>query len=226
MSDEDVEKLKRELSKDQFTLSDYDIVGSGLSETFRPKPSVSDVRNLNLQLPPPWSENRNMVLRFLNPIFDSVYKCPGRNTPQCCGAEVTQTCRPNWIEKEDIQWYALRINSLLSNVDDKICGGKAPAAAMADEAFELGTLFEEARLKFLWDVEAKIGKKIRKGGKEGGGKRRGPYRKSPEMTVAAVNALRAKGLPLMAACSVVAEQQRVSLQTIRKEYSKTVVRTL
>ena len=90
-----------------------------------------------------------------------------KKIPQCCGADVTQTCRPNWVEKKDIQWYALRIKSLLSSVDDKIRRDNAPAAAMADEAFELGALFEEARLKFLWDYEAKIGRKIRKGGKTG-----------------------------------------------------------
>ena len=168
-----------------------------------------------------------MILRFLNPIFDSVYKCPGRNTPQCCGAEVTQTCRPNWVEREDIQWYALRIKSLLSNVDDKIRRDNAPAATMADEAFELGTLFEEARLKFLWDVEAKIGKKIRKGGKTGGDMRRGanPYRKPSDITVAAVDALRAQGVPQMVAYSIVAEQQDVSIHTVRKDYGKTVIRT-
>jgi hypothetical protein len=95
-------------------------------------------------------------------------------------------------------------------------------ALMADEAFELGCLFQEALTKFRWDDHAKRGEKTVNAAKEGGRLRRNanPRRKDPDETFAAVEAL----LPTMSlskAYAVVAKQQGVSVQTIRKEFRRT-----
>ena len=205
------------------TVKDPDgkVVGSGISETTRISiRGVEAVARLT-NPPPPWFENRQMVVALFSPIFDRSHQCPGREMPQCCQADTGQSCFPNWREREDPEWYAQQINIYLSRVNDRTGQqGLLAAGLAADEAFELGCLFTEARLKFQWDVHAKRGEKIARAAKLGGDSRRSsnPARRSTEETVIAVDALIEQGIAPMTAYRRIAKSQGVGTETIRKEY--------
>ncbi len=94
-----------------------------------------------------------------------------------------------------------------------------PALA-ADEAFELGCMFQEALIKFRWDKAAKVGEKVIGGGKAAGSGRRfaRDERLGHEETISAVKALLVQGIRKMEAYRRVADQQGVTAQTIGKEY--------
>lgn len=210
-----LEKLKREMFREKAHLAAVKTVGSGISESKTVSvPLLALHEHLDgrheLESPPPWFENQAMVMQLIGPILNRVRKCPG-----------SKSCFPNWREREDPEWYAQKINMLLSRVNNRISqqGDLVPALA-ADEAFELGSLFTEALIKFQWDQHAKRGEVTIKAAAKGGDARRAsfPGRLPPDETVAAVDALLATGKPKMVAYSLVAEQQGVTQQTIAKEY--------
>ena len=161
------------------------------------------------------------MVELFSPIFDRSHQCPGREAPQCCRAEAGQSCFPNWREREDPEWYAQQINIYLSRVNGLIGEqGQLATGLTADEAFELGCLFTEARLKFQWDVHAKRGETIAKAAKSGGDSRRGsnPARRSTEETARAVEALLGQGIAPMNAYRRIAKSQGIKPDTVRKEY--------
>lgn len=206
---------------DTFKDPDEKVVGSGISETTRISiRGVEAVARLT-NPPPPWSENRQMVVELFSPIFDRSHQCPGREMPQCCQAGTGQSCFPNWREREDSEWYAQQINIYLSRVNGRIGQrGQFATGLTADEAFELGCLFTEARLKFQWDVHAKRGETIAKAAKSGGDSRRSsnPARRSTEETARAVEALLGQGIAPMNAYRRIAKSQGIKPDTVRKEY--------
>jgi hypothetical protein len=215
--DERIEWAKREMFGDKVDLARHQIVGSTISETLRISlPVLADPDRL-ANLPPPWTENRDMIVRLFSPILDRSRTCPGKDKRSCCHASENQTCFPKWRERKDPEWYAQQINIHLSMVNGRIGqnGPLVPALA-ADEAFELGQLFAEALIKFRWDKHAKRGLKTLKSAKIGGENRRVP-RLSPSEIAAAVDAYVTAGKPKMAAYSLVAGEQRVSAETIRND---------
>lgn len=223
-SSDPIVSAKREAFGDKADLASVNTVGSGVSESTRMSLNLFHDPGLLEGLPTPWTENRDMIMRLFGPIFERSPQCPGRERAQCCQANQGQACFPNWREREDPEWYALKINSYLSVVNARIVQeGPLVAAVAADEAFELGCLFIEALIKFRWDSDAQRGAKIAVGAKLGGEMRRDANRNrwTPEETITAVEQLLANGIKPMAAYKTVADRQGVSEQTIRKEYRVT-----
>ena len=216
-------KLIEELMAAHLGEARTEIAGSGISETRKVSADLAP-RLFSARLAQqPWRENREMIEQLFTPIFQRSWACPGHDKVQCCQAQPGEACCPNWLEREDPEWYAREINSYLSLVNQRVKSGtQASAALAADEAFELGCLFTEALIKFQWDAHAKRGKGTLESATEGGKNRRhaNPYRLSAEETVAAVDDLLASGMAKMAAYSTVAEQQQVGLGTIRKEHNR------
>lgn len=199
------------------------IAGSGISETRKVSADLAP-RLFSARLAQqPWRENRDMIEQLFTPIFQRSWACPGRGKVQCCQAQPGEACCPNWLEREDPEWYAREINSYLSLVNQRVKSGTPASAALAaDEAFELGCLFTEALIKFQWDAHAKRGKGTLESATEGGQSRRhaNPYRLSAEETVAAIDDLIASGMGKGAAYGIVAEQQHVESRTVGKEYNR------
>lgn len=221
----DEEDFPTKLIKERMTTyvgeSKIEITGSGISETRKVSAELApQLFNARL-MQQPWSENPAMIVKLFTPIYQRSLACPGRDKGQCCQAQSGETCCPNWLEREDPEWYAREINIYLSLVQQRVeSSTPASAALAADEAFELGCLFTEARIKFQWDAHAKRGKVTLDSAAQGGRSRRkaNPKRLSLEATVAAVDTLIAQGVRKMAAYSIVAEQQGVETRTIGKEY--------
>ena len=200
-----------------------EITGSGISETKKVSAKLAPQLFSVWLTQQPWRENREMIEQLFTPIYQRSGACPGRDKGQCCQVKPGEVCSPNWLEREDPEWYAREINRYLSLVNQRLKSATPITAALAaDEAFELGSLFTEALIKFQWDAHAKRGKGTLDSAAEGGRRRRGANscRFSVEETVAAVDALIAQGSPKMAAYSIVAEQQRVDARTIGKEYKR------
>tara|TARA_B110001454_G_scaffold211112_1_gene226377 strand:- start:4480 stop:5013 length:534 start_codon:yes stop_codon:yes gene_type:complete len=174
-------------------------------------------------MPLPWTENPNMIISVFENYFRRSRICPGTDDPRCCHALAGKNCFPNWVEREDPEWFAQKINLLLSQVNDRIQqeGSLVPALA-ADEAFELGCLFTEAILKFRWEPHTLRGLSSITSGRTGGPIRKAnnQKRRQAEVTVMNVDDLIALGTPKMKAYKIISEQQGVSAQTIRKEYNK------
>lgn len=221
------EEMKRERFGEKAHLATIKTTGSGISETKTiSAPLLAFYEDhqdgcQNLEQAAPWSENPAMIEKLMGPILDRVRRCPGSKAEQCCHAEPGQSCFPNWREREDPEWYALQIHLRLGQVNNRISGeGKIVTALAADAGFELGSLFTEALIKFRWDKAAKVGGKVIEGGREAGeGRRKAkPNRLGSEETIAAVDAMLEQGIGKMEAYQRVADQQGVSLQTIRKEY--------
>ena len=226
-NEEKIERAKREMFGEKVEFARDEVIGSGISETTRIALDAFhafhpfDDGERVIEMTTPWVENRAMIVRLFGPVFARRAKCPGRDRPQCCRAEQRQACYPNWQAREDPEWYAQQINVYLSQVEDRL-RDVTPVTALlaADEAFELGCLVTEARIKFRWDESAKRGAKSDAGSRLGGSKRRdaNKLRKSPEETISAVDALLDQGRQKKAAYGEVAAQQGVSIETIRKEY--------
>jgi hypothetical protein len=218
-----IKQAKIDAFGDKAHLAGHQTVGSTISETTRISLDIILDPDLIANMPLPWTENRDMIIRAFTEIFHRSYICPGADKPQCCSAATGKTCFPKWQEREDPEWYAQKINLLLSQVNDRIQqeGEQVPALA-ADEAFELGRLFAEAVIKFNWDKHAKRGLKSVTSGKLGGPARKANNRKRrlPEVTVMNVDRLIALGTPKIKAYEIIAKEQEVSMQTIRKEYSE------
>lgn len=220
----DIERLKRAVFGDKAELARVETIGSGVSEFTRiTLPVLAAPELVNRPTPPPWAEYCAMIARQIEPILGQARTCPGMMHPACCHAEPGRACFPNWREHEDPPWYALQINILLSLVNQRIAGRSTLAPGLAAEnAFELGCLYIEASIKFRWDEHAKRGEKVVTGARRGGDEQRSARlgRLTTEQTVAAVKALLAVGTRRMAAYSIVAEQQGVTLQTIAKEFQR------
>ena len=197
------------------------VVGSGISETKRVSWSVADGRNRLDAMLPPWVENREMIVSLFTPAFERSFCCPGRQSEQCCQANDGDACFPKWREREDPEWYACAISTLLTQVNGRVLeqGTLVPALA-ANEAFELGCLFTEALIKFRWDKHAKRGLSTLNSAKSGGKAKKSANlaRRSAAGTVQAVDALVSTGSSLTSAYRKVAKQQFVTEQTIAKEY--------
>lgn len=222
-----IDGMAQEMFGRKSHLATIKTTGSGISETktmSAPLLAVyEDLQNerQSLELSAPWSETRAMIVKLMGPILDCVRKCPGLYSEKCCHAEPGRSCFPKWREREDPEWYALKIHQSLGQVDVRIAGeGKLVPALAADEAFELGCLYQEALIKFRWDKAVKVGEKVIGGGKAAGDCRRfaNSKRLSREETTAAVDALLAQGKTKMVAYGLVADQQGVTAQTIGKEY--------
>lgn len=225
MTDEEqIARAKRDGFGDKADLVKTKVVGSGISETTTVSLNLIDHPELLDRMPAPWTENPDMVVRLFDPVLKSSYKCPGSDRAQCCHVVAEQACTlPNWREREDPEWYAQRLNMYLSQVNRRIRdGGQLASALVADEAFELGQLFTEALNKFRWDAHAQSGKASSEGGKKGVERRIQGFlwRESDEATVAAVDALLAKGMQKKAAYSKEADRQQLKPDTIRKRYSQ------
>lgn len=220
-NDDPIERIKRDVFGDKADLAEVSVTGSGISETRSISLNVlHDLERLE-RTPAPWTENRDMIVALLTPIFERSWQCPGRSDARCCQAEGDGACFPNWREREDSEWYAQAINLLLSQVNARIAQEDPLVPALAaDEAFELGCLFTEALIKFRWDDHAKRGQKTVASAKLGGDTKRNANhaRRSPTETVAAVDALLTAGVKAMQAYRRVASAQGVGEQTIRKEY--------
>lgn len=191
------EAMAQEMFGEKAHLATMKTTGSGTSETTTisaPLAAVfEDYENTNIYLrsSEPWAENRAMIVKLMGPILDRARTCPGLNSEQCCHAEAGRSCFPRWREKGDPEWYALQIHRLVSNVDARIAAeGKLVPALAADEAFELGCLFQEALISFRWDKAAKVGEKVIGGGRAAGNDRRfaRDKRLGYEETIAAVDA--------------------------------------
>ena len=194
-----------------------EVVGSGISQATRISFDLLSNPELLGTLPPPWVANRAMIVKLFTPIYERSFQCPGRTRQQCCQSVSGQSCRPNWREREDAEWYAQAINTNLSMIDQRLQSVTSITADVAaDEAFELGCLFTEALIKFRWDRHAKRGKLTVESASLGGQGRR--KRPNTEMTVHAVDALIAQGKSPTRAYAAVGAQQGVTEQTIRKEY--------
>ena len=207
-------------TKGKADLAEMTVVGSGISETKRVSAVYHGPRG-HEGTPPAWIENRDMVVELFTPIFQRSLQCPGRDQAQCCQEADGQACSPNWREREDLEWYAQNINMLLTQVNSRIEETAGCSAALAaDEAFELGCLFTEALNKIRWDNDAKRGAKTLDSARSGGKARKSAnaHRRSVAVTFAAVEALLLSGMGLTAAYRKVAKQQRVTDQTIAKEY--------
>lgn len=219
--------MAQEMFGEKAHLAAMKTTGSGISETkTMSAPLLAVYEELqdgkrSLELSDPWSENRAMIVKLMRPILGRARKCPGLHSEQCCHAETDRSCFPRWREREDPEWYALQIHQLVNLVDARIAAeGKLVPALAADEAFELGCLFQEALTKFRWDKAVNVGEKVIRGGKTAGDARRfdNPDRIGHDETIAAVDTFLEQGVRKMEAYQRVADQQGVSLQTIRKEY--------
>ena len=199
--------------------SRLEVIGSGISQSTRISFDLLANPELLGTLPPPWVANRAMIVKLFTPIFERSFQCPGRSQQQCCQAVSDQSCRPNWREREDAEWYAQQITTYLSMVDRRLQNATSITAALAaDEAFELGCLFTEALIKFRWDKHAKRGKLIIESAARGGeGSRKRP---GIEATVDAVDQLAEQGISITRAYTAVAKRQGVTAQTIAKEYRR------
>jgi hypothetical protein len=201
-------------------------VGSGISKTDKmvrhPRIDGLSAGDPSLSEMLPWSENQTLVSSLFEGIYQRSRVCPGRDKPQCCGAEVEQEhCSPSWREREDPEWYAQQLNIYLTLLNRRMAAGSATDPRLvADAAFELGCLFTEALIKFQWDRHAKRGLGTLNSAAAGGAARRScsPTRRAGSETVAAVDKLLAGGMSSMLAYKTVAAEQGVSDQTIRKEY--------
>ena len=215
------DRLKREAFGKHADEAKVENVGSGISQTSRISLDLVAYANEKDLTQPAWTETPAMIAQLFTPIFQRSRICPGRDKAQCCQAGPGEACFPNWQAREDPEWYALQIDSYLTLVNQRLQSATPISAALAaDEAFELGSLFTEALIKFQWDAHAKRGKGTLDSAAEGGRRRRdaNPNRLSASETITAVDALIAQGSSKMAAYSIVAEQQHVEIRTIRKEY--------
>ncbi len=211
--DDQMEQAKREMFGNMADKVMVQQVGSGISETTRFSLNIFNDPELLANMPAPWTENRDMIVKLFTPIFERSWTCPGKNRVQCCHAEAGQACFPNWQEREDPEWYAQRLNLLLSQVNSRITQeGTHVSALAADEGFELGSLFTEALIKFQWDQHAKRGAKVLGGTKIGGDMRRlaNNLRQTAEETVEAVSKLIDSGVKPMKAYRQIARAQGVS----------------
>ena len=221
---EEVDRPKASLGNGSTTK----MVGSGVSTTKKAAKMIpldelssDDVSRLS---PLAWTENQTMISSLFGEIYQRSQMCPGRDTPQCCGAANEDAyCTPNWREREDPEWYAQEINKYLSVVNLRAAAGSThDPRSVADDAFELGCLVTEALIKFRWDRHAKRGQTVVKAAAFGGLSRRNSSRGrlTAEETIAAVDAAIGPGKDLMSAYRAVAKAQGVSDQTIRKEYRR------
>lgn len=195
--------------------------GSTISETTRISLPLSDNPEMLENMAPAWTENRSMIEQWISLFLEQSRICPGRDDPRCCHTTPNRTCFPKWVEREDPEWYASKIHVWLSLVNNRIQqqGDLVPALA-ADEAFELGCLFTEALIKFRWDKDVKRGLAVLEGAQKGGRSNSKPSRLSIEATVAEIDQHLADGKQKKLAYYLVAAQQGVSEQTIRKEYRR------
>ena len=194
------------------------VVGSTISETHTMLLDPTNSADRDHLMLPPWAANQQLIADLFTPAFQRSRQCPGRKKSRCCKAQGDQPCFPKWREREDPEWYALEINKYLSIVNQRLGEATPIAAALAaDEAFELGCLFTEALIKFQWDKHATSGKKSWKGAKLAWERRR---RAGASVTVAAVDELLKSVKSRKLAYALIAEEQGVSAQTIRKEYCK------
>ncbi len=219
---EAVEALKADAFGEAAHLAKVATTGSTISETTRMSVPLLNPEMLR-NMAPAWSEYRNMIEQLIKQDLEQSWKCPGRDDLRCCQATPNQMCFPKWVEREDPEWYARAIHLGLSLVNDRIRqSGPAVTALVADDAFELGCLFTEALIKFAWDKHAKRGLTVLQGARDGGKGLRAanPLRQSTEATVAAVDQRLADGHSKKAAYGLVASQQGMSDQTIRKEYRR------
>lgn len=70
------------------------------------------------------------------------------------------------FEEQSIEWYAQQILLLINRIRKQIDGDKASNAA--SDAFDLGVLCAEVRIKFLWEGHALRGEKTKKSASDGG----------------------------------------------------------
>jgi hypothetical protein len=224
MTDEDrIARAKRAAFGDKADLATAVVEGSGISETVRVSLDLRADPELLDRLPLPWTENRDLIVKQFQKSFESSFKCPGRDRDQCCRAEPGEPCSPTWRPHEDAEWYAQKINMYLSQVNRRIWEeGPLVSALAADEAFELGCLFTEARDKFLWGDHAEAGKGSSDGGKKGVKRRLEGFihRESDQATATAVDALLARGMRKKAAYHEVARRQHQRPDTVRKRYER------
>ena len=221
MTDEKCAPADKDDSVTESELAKATFLGSGISETKRVKLDPTDNPDLLAAFAEPWAENQQMIRDLFTPILERSFLCPGAECAQCCQANDGEACAPNWQEREDPEWYAREINQYFTLVNDRVAQpSHLTRAVTADEAFELGCLFTEALIKFRWDKRAKRGEKGAQGSRLGGEMRRhsNPSRLSREDTIAQVNTLLLQGHPKEAAYAMAAEQQKVSAQTVAKEY--------
>ncbi len=217
--DERIEQAKRDAFGEKAGLAQAKVVGSGISRTVRLSLDLLAAPELVKALPPPWSENRAMIVGLFEAILVCSRQCPGRDRPQCCHATGDEPCFPNWQEREDIEWYAQQIDMQFSMLDRRLIeASPISAAIVADEAFELGCLVTEAQIKLQWDKHAQRGQNTVESAGRGGLSRR--KRPGIDATVYAVDQLMAQGKRITRAYAIVAQQQGVTDQTIAKEYCK------
>jgi hypothetical protein len=166
---EAVEALKVDAFGNGAPLAKITTTGSTISETTRMSTPLLPNHEMLENMAPAWSEHRSMIEHLIKADLEQSRKCPYEHDSRCCHATLNQTCSPNWVEREDREWYAREIHLRLCLVNDRIgqTGPMVPALA-ADEAFELGCLLTEALIKFRWDKHAKRGLVVVEGAREGG----------------------------------------------------------
>lgn len=215
------EALKAEAFGEAAHLAIITRAGSTISETKRMSIPLLAKPELLGEMAPAWTENRRMIEQWISLVLEQSRTCPGRDDPRCCQTTPDRTCFPKWVEREDPEWYAPKIHLWLSLVNNRIQqqGNMVPALA-ADEAFELGCLFTEALIKFRWEKDTNRGLAVVEGAQKGGRSNSKPSRLSTEETVDEIDRHLADGKQKKVAYSLVAAQQGVSEQTIRKEYRR------
>lgn len=218
---ERVEALKADAFGDAAHIAKVTTTGSTISETTRMSVPLLAKPELLRTMALPWTEHRNLTEQLIRRDLEQSRICPGRNDPRCCQATVNQTCFPKWVEREDREWYALKINIGLSLVNDRLKDvGPLAAALAADDAFELGCLFTEARDKFGWDEHAQAGKKSYDGGAKGRQTLKKTTQEEDATVFSMVQSLIKAGKPRMAAYKEVAKDTHVSWETVRKQYAR------
>ncbi len=196
--------------------------GSGVSHTISVSLNLADVP-ASFFCQPPWSANRSLIESYFGPILAHSRSCPGRGAVQCCQAEEGEMCCPRWIEREDPEWYAQRADIYMTMINKRIADRSGMSVELAaDEAFELGQLFQEARIKLGFDHATKRSDKVTEGARLGGKARRLANRGRLPVadTVADVERLVAEGRSITRAYAAVGRKQGVSAQTIAKEYRR------
>ena len=111
-------------------------------------------------MPGRWTENRDMITLVFTPVFERSFHGLGRDRLQCCELSDGRTGSPNGENVRIQNGVRAEIASYLTMVNDRLDKVTLLTAVIEDdEAFQLGSMFTEALIKFRWDRRTKQGAK-------------------------------------------------------------------